>query len=189
MASPEQERPRGEITVCLQAWEQGDPAALDRLMPLLYDELRAIASRRLGPGDTLSTTELVHETYLQLCAQRRAHWEDRAQFFAVTARVMRRLLTDRSRRRDATKRGGGERALPLARVDAEPRAPTLRATDLDLALRDLGSARPDLAQVVELRFFTGLTNLEVADALQLSPATVDRRMRLARAWLCRHLGW
>lgn len=176
-----------EITRWLHAWEQGDTAAFDRLIEALYDDLLAIASRRRSPGDTLGTTELVHEAYLLLRRQRRTHWHHRSQFYAVAARVMRRLLTDRARRRHAAKRGGAAPTLPL--TGAVRRAGGgVRATELDLALRDLEARRPELARWVELRFFVGLTNREIAEALGVSTATVERRIRLARAWLCRHLG-
>lgn len=168
------------------AWNAGDDAALERLVPLVYSELRRTAARRLRrerPDHTLQTTALVHETYLRLVEQRRARWRNRAQFFAVAARLMRRILVDHARSRGASKRGG--QAWRVS-VDAD----TLRAPEaepevvaLDRALQDLASLDKRQSQIVELRYFGGLSIEETAQTLGLSPATVKREWTVARAWL------
>ena len=167
-----------------------DGEAMDRLMPLVYDELRAIAHRQLR-GErayhTLSTTALVHEAYLRLVDQQRADWQDRVHFFAVAARVMRRVLVDYARRRVAKKREGVGKAIPLdeALLVAESQADML--LDLDEALTRLAAQDPRLARVVELRFFAGLTEAETAEALALSERTVRYDWIKAKGWLYRDL--
>jgi RNA polymerase sigma factor (TIGR02999 family) len=178
----------GEITRVLAELRGGDRTALDRLFPLVYRELRDSAHRQLArgrPGDTLSTTALVHETYLKLVGSAKPDWADRRHFFAVAARAMRQIIVDYARRVTADKRGGGTTALALdvALLPAAERASDLIA--LDDALSELGALSERLAQVVELRFFAGLSVEETGEALELSPRTVKRDWEKARAYLFR----
>jgi RNA polymerase sigma factor (TIGR02999 family) len=173
-----------DITGMLFAWRDGDRGALDRLLPLVYRELRALARRRRRgrAGETMDTTALVHEAYLRLVDQTRAQIRDRGHFFAVAARAMRQIAVDHARARLADKRGGG-RALSLSDVDP-PEAP--RAEDIvavDEALHRLEQIDERLPELVELRFFAGLSVEETAAALGLSPRTVKRDWRRAKALL------
>jgi len=183
----------GAVTLWLQRLGEGDESALDQLVPLLYEELRGVARRLLRgerPGHTLSTTALVNETYLRLLEARRLAPADRAAFLGVAAVTMRRLLVDAARRRLADKRGGGIAALPLdelAELVAAPQADA-ELVALDAALDSLGEASPRVRQVVELRFFAGLTLEETAAALDLSTKTVQRDWLAARAWLRVEIG-
>jgi RNA polymerase sigma factor (TIGR02999 family) len=180
-----------DITELLLAWRAGDRDALDRLFPLVYEELRQIAHRRLGrerEGHTLGTTALVNEAYLKLVDQTRAQWADRAQFFAVAARAMRRILVDYARRHHALKRGGApvqvnldDEALGDAALVADQRADTLLA--LDDALTRLAELDERLARVVECRFFGGFTEEETAEVLGVTPRTVRRDWVKAKGWL------
>lgn len=175
-----------DITDLLLAWRAGDRRALDALLPLVYEELRHIAHRQLGrerPEHTLGTTALVHEAYLKLVDQTRAQWTDRAHFFAVAARAMRRILVDYARRHRALKRGG-----PLVRVSlgdatalAEQRSDVLLA--LDEALGRLAELDERLSRVVECRFFAGLSEEETAEALDVTARTVRRDWVKAKGWL------
>jgi RNA polymerase sigma-70 factor, ECF subfamily len=182
-----------DITSLLSAWRAGDPAALERLMPIVYDRLRAQARRQLRAersGHVLQTTALVHEVYLRLIGTQDVDWHDRVHFFALSARLMRRILVDAARARAATKRGGArihdDAAVDLEQIPAaESSATSLCA--LDDALRSLAQLDPRRAHVVELRFFGGLSVDETAAVLQVSPQTVMRDWRLARAWLVREL--
>lgn len=191
--SVEPEEPPGdadEVTDLLGAWSAGDPAALDRLLPLIYRELHRIAGRarrRELPGQTLQTTALLHEAYLRLVDQSRAHWQSRAQFFSVAAQVMRRILVDQARSRSAEKRGG-ERPLQLDESIDVPVGAEAEVLAVDEALRALEAVDLELARLVELRFFGGLTIDETATALGVSPATISRDWGCARAWLQRELG-
>ncbi len=180
----------GPVTELLLAWSSGDKSALDRLLPLVYRELRQIASRarrRESPGQTLQTTALVHEAYLRLVDQSRAQWQSRSQFFAVAAQAMRRILVDEARRRGAEKRGG---AKPLQLLDGHdaPVHVDEEVLAVDAAVVALEQVDPDLARLVELRFFAGFTVDETAEVLGVSPATVGREWAAARAWLQRELG-
>jgi RNA polymerase sigma factor (TIGR02999 family) len=184
----------GDITEALVALREGTPGAMDRLMPLVYEQLRQVAHRQLGAeptGHTLTTTALVHEAYLKLVDQTRAQWQDRAQFFAIAARAMRRILIDYARRYRAARRGGGPDgpATPVSLDNAElpvaERADALLA--LDDALDRLGEMDTRLAQVVECRFFAGLTEAETAAALAVSQRTVAREWALAKGWLYQEL--
>ena len=184
MAAP----PEGEITRLLAELRGGDRSALDRLFPLVYRELHNAAHYQLAharPGDTLSTTALVHEAYLKLVVTPRPDWADRRHFFAVAARAMRQIIVDYARRVTADKRGGGATILALdpAMLPAAERAAELVA--LDEALTELGGLSERLARVVELRFFAGLSVDETGAALQLSPRTVKRDWEKARAYLFR----
>jgi RNA polymerase sigma factor (TIGR02999 family) len=171
--------------------EQGDPQAAERLLPLVYDELRRRASRRLereAPGQTLQATALVHEAYLRLVGgDPGRRWDGRGHFFAAAAEAMRRILVDRARDRRRLKRGGG-----LGRVDLDLGSVPLDAPgddliDLDEALTDLGREDPLCARLVALRFFAGLTQAEAAEALGLARRTADRHWAYARAWLYERL--
>lgn len=177
---------RNDVTRAILELTAGDRRAADRLYPLVYDELRQIAHRCFageGEGHTLQPTALVHEAYVRLVDQTQIPTENRAQFFAIAARAMRRILVDHARGRRAAKRGGAIVNLTLndALVTAEEKDVYLIA--LNGALDELGAFDPQLAKVVELRFFGGLTIEETADALDLSPKTVNRQWALARAWL------
>ena len=181
--------PTTEVSRLLLAWKDGDAAAADRLFPLLYQELKHLASAQLrgeAVGHTLQTTALVHEAYLRLVGADVA-WEGRRHFFAVIAGVMRRVLVDHARGRGRVKRGAGAVAVPLQEeLAASPtRPPDL--LDLDEALTRLSSLDPRKAQVVDLVYFAGLGYDETAEVLAISPATVHRDLRLARAWLYREL--
>jgi RNA polymerase sigma factor (TIGR02999 family) len=186
----------GDITVLLKAWGRGDQGALERLTPLVHDELRRLARRYMRQergGQTLQGTALVNEAYLRLVDVSGVDWQDRAHFFAVSARIMRRILIDAARARAAQKRGGlGERAAHSGPVDFDRvvDADSERASELcalDDALQALAQMDPRRAQVIELRFFGGLTVDETAEVLNISPQSVMRDWRLARAWLTREL--
>lgn len=181
-----------EITETLFALRQGTPGAMDRLMPLVYDQLRQIAHRQLGSeptGHTLTTTALVHEAYLKLVDQTRAQLRDRAHFFAIAARAMRRILIDYARRHRAARRGGGAERKRVSLDDVElpvaERAEVLVA--LDDALERLAQFDSHLAQIVECRFFAGLSEAETAAALAVSQRTVARQWVLAKGWLYQEL--
>jgi len=176
-----------EITALLAAHREGDPAALDRLFPLVYGDLRKRAHRQLTrgrPGDTLSTTAVVHEAYLKLTDSSHQTYQDRVHFFAVASQAMRQILVDYARRNAAAKRGGP--AAQLVELDADALASPDRGDDLlalDEALIQLESVDRRLARTVELRFFGGLSVEETAEALGVSPRTVKRDWRTARAFL------
>ena len=179
-----------ETTLLLQAWARGDKSALERLMPRVYQELRRIAGhyiRNQQPGRTIQTTALVHEAYLRLIDVTNVDWQHRAHFFAVSATIMRRILLDRARRRAAGKRGG---KLPIVNLDEIPDVSCRRASQLialDDALNALANVDPRKAKVIELRYFGGLSVQETAAVLKISPDTVMRDWKLARAWLLRDL--
>jgi RNA polymerase sigma factor (TIGR02999 family) len=180
----------GEVTQLLTDWSNGDQAALEKLMPLVYDELHRMAKRYMGrqhPGCTLRTTALIHEAYLRLVAQPTKRWQDRTHFFAVGAQAMRHVLVDYARSRHYAKRGGGVRAVSLdeAAVVSGERAAELVA--LDEALTELAALHPRQSQMVELRFFGGLSVEETAEVLKVSPDTVMRDWQMAKAWLHREL--
>ena len=160
---------------------------VDRLMPLVYDELKRLAGRLLRSeraSPSLAATSIVHEAYLRLAEQHRALWNDRAHFFRVAAQMMRRVLVDHYRTRHAKKRGGGGVAVTLLEnAQVEEAAITVDLIDLDEALTALGRQDPKQAEIVEMRFFAGLTVDETAEALGISPATVKREWALAKAWL------
>ena len=179
-----------QITNLLLAWGQGDEAALQSLMPLVYDELRKVAARHMRgqrEGHTLQTTALVNEAYLRLIDASRVKWQNRAHFFAVAAHLMRRILVDFARSRNYQKRGGGAKAVSLdeAMIVAPERGADLLA--LDEALTRLQALNERQAQVVELRYFGGLSEDETAEALKVSVRTVRRDWNFARAWLHREL--
>lgn len=183
----------GEITGLLKAWSSGDAAAQERLIPLVYKELHRLARRyrhKAGAGDTLQTTALVNEAYLRLVDIHNVDWRNRLHFFAVSAQVMRRILVDSARARDAVKRGGQGKTLVALDLDNVPSPDSERAAELialDEVLTRLAQIDPRRARVVELRVFGGLTIEESAEVLELSPQSVRRDWKLAKAWLLREL--
>lgn len=179
------------VTALLADWSRGDEGALSRLLPLIYAELRRIAARQLQKervGHTLQPTALVHEAYLRLVDQRRVDWRDRAHFFGVTARIMRRILVDHARRHGAGKRGGGIQSVPVDEATEVAASDEIPVLALDRALDRLERTDAELARILELRAFGGLTVEEVAHVLRVSPSTVKRDWRMATAWLKRELG-
>lgn len=179
-----------QITRLLLQWRNGRPEALDELFPHVYAELREIASLRLRRerGDhTWTPTDLVHEAYIKLIDARSIQWQDRAHFFAVAAKAMRRLLISYARKHNAEKRGGGERPLSLDDAPALMADESQELIDLDRALNELALLDERLAQVVETRFFGGLTIQDTATVLGVSPTTVKRDWAKAKAWLYREL--
>jgi RNA polymerase sigma factor (TIGR02999 family) len=182
-----------QITVLLRKWQGGDRSALDRLIPLVYDELHVIASRHMAHewrDGTLQTTGLVNEAYIKLVDQRAVDWQSRAHFFAIAAQVMRRILLDYARRRLRDKRGGGAENVPLDEVAIPSADATIGPVEIlaiDRALRGLEELDPDQAKLVELRFFGGLTVEETGAVLGISPATVHREWAAAKGWLYRAL--
>jgi RNA polymerase sigma factor (TIGR02999 family) len=177
----------GEVTRLLRDWSNGNREALDKLLPAVYDELRRLAHHYLAherPDHTLQTTALVHEAYLKLIDQRSVNWENRAQFFALSAQAMRRILVDSARRHTSIKRGSGGVKVSLdeaATVSGREANESLLA--LDLALQELEKIDADQSRIVELRYFGGLTIEETAEVMKTSPATVKREWTMARAWL------
>jgi len=183
-------RSRTDVTDLLIEWGKGDQEALNQLMPLVYDELHRLASRHLRherPGHTLQTTALVHEAYLKLVDQKNMTWQNRVQFFAASAQVMRHILVDHARSRRALKRGGENLRLSLdeAKVSSEEKNADLLS--LNEALNSLAAIDPQQSRVVELRVFGGLTVEETAEALRISPRTVKREWSMAKAWLHRQI--
>jgi RNA polymerase sigma factor (TIGR02999 family) len=185
-----------EITRLLKAWGRGDSAALDQLTPMVYERLHRMARayvRRERPGHTLQPTALVNEAFLRLVETHDLEWADRTHFFAVCARAMRRILVDAARSRAALKRGGQvEHVAHATAVDFDQLAApatemSVQICALDEALHGLAQIDPRRAQVIELRFFGGLTVEETGQVLQISPQTVMRDWKLARAWLARQL--
>jgi RNA polymerase sigma factor (TIGR02999 family) len=179
-----------DVTKLLLAWSEGDSSALEQLTPVVYRELHRLARHYIEqerPGHTLQTTALVHEAYLRLVDVNRMHWSNRAHFFAVSAQVMRRILVDFARRRHRDKRGGDAPRLSLdeAVMVSVERGPDLLA--LDEALRTMATMDPRMSQVVELRFFGGLSVEETSEVLKVSPETVMRDWKSAKVWLLREL--
>lgn len=189
--------PPGEITRLLHEASVGNRDAFGRLVTLMYGELNALAHRKIryeSPGHTLNTTGLVHEAYLKLVDQNRMEWKSREQFFAIASEAMRRVLIDHARRQNRHKRGGKQEHVPLNDADELP-TPTFLADDqaeeliaLDEALQRLAAFNPEGARIVQLRFFGGLSNEEVADVLESSERTVRRSWSVSKAWLRRELG-
>jgi RNA polymerase sigma factor (TIGR02999 family) len=180
-----------EVTQLLVNWGDGDSGALDKLMPIVYDELRRLASnylRREHPGHTLQPTALVNEAYLRLVDQRQAKWQNRAQFLGVAAQLMRRILVDHARQQYAAKRGGADRhRLSLTDADGIPGRPDADLMAVHDALNELAVIDPQQSRIVELRFFGGLSIEETAVVVGVGHATVERDWKLARAWLRRRL--
>jgi RNA polymerase sigma factor (TIGR02999 family) len=183
-----------EITTLLKAWSRGDAAALDRLTPLIYDQLRHLAHRYMRherAGHTLQTTAVVHEAFLRLLGNPQENWHNRAHFYAIAAQMMRRILVDYARANLRTKRGGETIRVALEDIDAPVTEPALDPDliALDAALEKLAEIDPRRGRVVELRFFGGLSVEETAHVLQVAPDTVVRDWRVAKAWLFRYLNY
>jgi RNA polymerase sigma factor (TIGR02999 family) len=179
-----------DVTGLLLSWRQGDAAALDRLVPLVYDELRRVARGHLRqelPGHSLQATALVHEVYLRLVDMDRMTLESRTHFIAVAAKLMRQILVDHARRKRADKRGGGVTMVSLDEVSPAARTSSVDVLALDQALDALSSFDVRQCRVVELRFFGGLNIDETAEALGVSTATVEREWAMAKAWLYQRL--
>lgn len=179
-----------EVTLLLQAWGNGNKEALDHLAPLVYRELHRIAGRLMArerTGHTLQTTALVNEAYLRLVDAEHASWQDRTHFFALCARAMRRILVDHARSRGSAKRGAGEVHIEFEEGLVAAPSPEANLLEIDDALNRLAALDPRKGQVVELRFFGGLSVEETAEALKISPETVQRDWKMARAWLYREL--
>ena len=182
--------PSRSVTALLGDWSRGDRSALDELLPLVYGELRRIASRQLKAertGHTLQPTALVHEAYLRLVDQRHVSWHDRAHFFGVAAQMMRRILVDHARRHTAAKRGAGVTSISVDDVRELAAANEIPILEFDQALDRLQHVDAKLARLVELRAFGGLTIEEAAHVLDISASTVKREWRTAKAWLTREL--
>jgi RNA polymerase sigma factor (TIGR02999 family) len=184
---------RQQVTELLVRWSEGDAEALERLMPLVFDELRRLAQSHLRrePGShshTLQPTALVNEIYMRLVDQRRVQWQSRAQFFAFAATLMRRILVDHAKAKQTDKRGGGVQKISLHEGIGTPAAVDIDLIALDQALNRLEKMDPTQAQIVVLRFFAGLNNKEIAEAVGISRTTVKREWTLARLWLFRELG-
>ncbi|MEY2558321.1 MAG: hypothetical protein QOE34_1746 [Verrucomicrobiota bacterium] len=190
METPVQHEPPHDVTQILKGWSDGSEEASARLMPLVYEELRRLAReylRRERSDHTLQATALVHEAYLRLVDEKSATWKDRAHFYGIAARLMRRILVDHARAHNAAKRGGLEQKLAL---DEARDLPAPAATDLvalDGALENLAKTYPRKSEVVELKFFGGLEANEIAEFLQVSEKTVLRDWSFAKLWLCREL--
>ena len=178
------------VTQLLIGWSKGDKEALDRLVPLVYDELRRQAARYLRHervGHTLQTTALIHEAYLRLVDQKNVHWQNRAHFFGIAAQLMRRILVDHARTRKRAKRGGSDVRVSLSEATLEAKGKDLDIVALDEALERLAEIDVQQSRIVELRFFSGLTVEETAEVLSISTATVKRDWSIAKAWLHREI--
>jgi RNA polymerase sigma-70 factor (ECF subfamily) len=184
-------QPPEGVTQLLVDWSNGDQKALDKLMPLVYSELRRLASnylRRERAGHTLQPTALVNEAYLKLIDQKTARWQNRAQFFGVAAQLMRRVLVDHARAHQAAKRGGSDQQrLSITSAGGLAKGPDLDLLALHEALEELATLDPQQERIVELRFFGGLSIEETAEVLRIGHATVERDWKMARAWLRRKL--
>jgi RNA polymerase sigma-70 factor (ECF subfamily) len=178
------------VTKILQDWSQGDASALERLIPLVFEDLRQIAGRlfqRESDGHTLQPTALVNEVYLRFMGQRKMHWQNREQFFGVAGLLMRRILVDYAKGRQAAKRGSGAPRVPLDETIAVPEMRGLDVVALDEALSRLAEVDPRQGRIVEMRFFMGLSHEEIAEILEISVTTVKREWKTAKLWLYREL--
>lgn len=178
------------ITQMLLQWGEGDSAALNKLLPLVYDELRRLAQsylRRHRNQLSLQPTMLVHEAYMKLVNQEHSSWQNRAQFFGLAAKIMRDLLVDHARQKHAAKRGGGNFSISLGEADRIGKQPNLDLLALNEAMNELDAIKPRHCKIIEMRFFAGLTIEETAEVLNISHATVERDWNFARTWLYRHL--
>jgi RNA polymerase sigma-70 factor (ECF subfamily) len=183
-------RQEHEITQLLAQWRDGNQAALDELYPLVYDELHRLARRYMSrerKGHTLQTTALINEAYVRLVDQRNVQWANRSHFFAISAQIMRRILIDHARRQAYAKRGGGARQVSLEETATVVHGDLSEFLRLDEALKSLAELDPRRSQVVELKYFGGLNNDEIAGVLKISKNTVIRDWNMARAWLYRQL--
>jgi RNA polymerase sigma factor (TIGR02999 family) len=182
--------PQHDITQLLAKWRDGNQSALDELYPLVYDELHRLARRYMSrerKGHTLQTTALINEAYVRLVDQKNVHWANRSHFFAISAQIMRRILIDHARRHLYAKRGGGAQQVSLEEVAAITPNASRELVRLDEALKSLAEMDPRRSQVVELRYFGGLNNEEIAGVLKISANTVTRDWNMARAWLYQQL--
>jgi RNA polymerase sigma factor (TIGR02999 family) len=181
-----------EATRILSAIEHGDPHAAEQLLPLVYDELRKLASQKLAhekPGQTLQATALVHEAYVRLVgAEKEQRWDSRGHFFAAAAEAMRRILVERARHKSSRKAGGGRQRVDLADIEPAIQAPGTNLLELDAALEKLEKKDKRKADLVKLRFFAGLTNAQAAEALGISHSTADNDWAYARSWLRLEMG-
>jgi RNA polymerase sigma-70 factor (ECF subfamily) len=178
------------LTELLSDWQQGDQSALNKLTPLVYDELRRIAHRyvqRERHGGTFGTTALVNEAYLRLAGQKKINWQNRTHFFAVTAQVMRHILIDHARRRHYAKHGGDTQRVSLSEADTMSQDRARELVEIDEALNELARLDARKSRVVELRYFGGLGLEETAEVLEVSVMTVRRDWRAAKAWLYRRI--
>lgn len=184
-------QPPEGITELLIDWGQGDQLALEKLMPLVYAELRQLANnylRREPAGHTFQPTALVNEAYLKLVGQRKVNWQNRAHFFAISAKLMRRILVDHARQKQAVKRGGSDQQrLSITSAETIIKQPEIDLLALNEALDELAQMDPQQSRIVELKFFGGLSIEETAEVLGISHATVERDWKMARAWLRRQL--
>lgn len=181
---------QGQITELLNRWSQGDKRALDEVMPLVYQDLRRLSQYYLQderPGHTLQSTALVHEVYLRLCGQQESEWTGRAHFFAVAAKMIRRILVDHARQKSAAKRGGKVHPQPLEEALTIPVQPEVDLVTLNEAMEELAAFDLRKSQVVEMRFFAGLAARDIATVLRVTEPTVRRDWNIARAWLYRRL--
>jgi len=179
-----------QVTQLLVAWGDGDGAALDKLMPLVNEELRRLAHHYMrgeDHGNTMQTSALVNEAYLRLVDQTNPHWQNRAHFFAISAQLMRQILVDYARKRRSRRRGGDVRQVSLDEEMIVSEGRSANVVALDDALKSLAEIDPRKSQIVELRFFGGLSIEETAEVLQISPGTVMREWTLAKAWLRREI--
>lgn len=180
-----------DVTRLLQDWSRGEPAALEELMPLVFEDLRKMARwhfQRESADHTLQPTALVNEVYLRLADQRKVQWDDRGQFFSFAALLMRRILVDYAKGRKTAKRGNGLQILPLEEALGVADDGKVDVVALDAALSKLAAFDPRLSKIVDLRFFIGLTLEEIAEVLKLSLSTVKREWQTAKLWLYRELG-
>jgi RNA polymerase sigma-70 factor (ECF subfamily) len=181
----------GDVTELLHSWANGDPQALERLLPLIYQELKHVAAqqlRRERADHTLDPTALVHELYFRLVDQQRANWHNRAHFFGIAAQLMRRILVDHARARLTRKRGGSALMVTLSSaIEEQDEAQVIDVLAIHEALERLAIIDPEHVRIVELRYFAGLTVEETAELLGRSPRTVKREWRVAKAWLYREL--
>lgn len=190
METPLHLEPAHDVTQILKDWSEGSEEASARLMPLVYEELRRLAReyiRRERADHTLQATALVHEAYLRMVDEKNVTWKDRAHFYGIAARLMRRILVDHARAHNAAKRGGLEKKLALDEARDLPAAGSTDLVALDGALENLAKTYPRKSEVVELKFFGGLEANEIAEVLQVSEKTVLRDWSFAKLWLCREL--
>jgi RNA polymerase sigma-70 factor (ECF subfamily) len=186
-----EESPPSELTELLIGWGNGDATALDRLMPIVDRELRRIAHYRMSretPGHTLQTSALVNEAYLKLINQRDVKWQNRAHFFAIAAKLMRRILLDHAKAQHRAKRGGAAQHVPISEVIISSDKPSAGLIALDEALNKLAEIDLQKSKIVEMRYFGGLTMEEIAEVLGISAVSVRRHWSMAKAWLRREVG-
>ena len=190
METPLHHEPPHDVTQILKDWSEGSGDASARLMPLVYEELRRLAAQKMAheaAGHTLQPTALVHEAYLRMVNEKNVTWKDRAHFYGIAARLMRRILVDHARTHNAVKRGGLEQKLALDEARDLPAPGPTDLVALDGALESLAKTYPRKSEVVELKFFGGLEANEIAEVLQVSEKTVLRDWSFAKLWLCREL--